>query len=41
VALTEEAMSLGTGFNIWWHKYPGMEDVLAHPAYKEFLRPKG
>ncbi len=41
VALLEEAMSLGTGFNLWWHTYPGMNDVLAHPAYQEFLRPKG
>jgi tetratricopeptide (TPR) repeat protein len=41
VALLEEAMSLGTGFSIWWHRYPGMEDQMAHPAYQEFLRPKG
>lgn len=41
VALLERAMSQGTAFNLWWHRYPGMEDVLAHPAWKELLRPKG
>lgn len=41
VALLQHAMDLGTAFNIWWHRDPVLEELQDHPAWKEFLRPKG
>ena len=41
VALLEEAVGLGTAFAMWWHRDPAFDLIRDHPAFQEFLRPKG
>ena len=41
LASIQEAIDMGSTFSIWMHRDPGFDLVRDHPAYKEFLRPKG
>jgi len=41
VSLLEEAMALGSAFSMWTHRDPAFDLVRDHPAFQEFLRPKG
>ena len=37
----QEAIDMGSNFTIWMHRDPSFDLIRDHPAYKEFLRPKG
>lgn len=41
VAYIQEAIDMGSNFTIWMHRDPGFDLIRDHPAYTEFLRPKG
>lgn len=41
VASLTAAMNEGYAFQAWWHRDPAFELVRDHPAFQEFIRPKG
>lgn len=41
VASLNSAMNHGYAFQAWWHRDPAFDLVRNHPAFQEFIRPKG
>ncbi len=41
VAMLETAILQGATFNLWLHRDPAFDLIREHPAFQEFLRPKG